>query len=197
MHVESQVAIDVFAVLFLLAGVTVANTDKGKAARCSATNLRTGDILLFKTKGRRNVLDWLASDFSHAGIVFAWAGRTYVLEAREAEGPRDVAGVHLEEATRRVQRYDGEVWVSKATPQNLDPWRLMQKIPQYCELEYDASYRSTILFGRQTSERKVFCSELVVSALHDLGVPTGLRAARTTPDALLKVHSPRVLAQLK
>lgn len=158
--------------------------------RVAVDDLRTGDILLFKSRDPQHPLDALMTTFTHAGLVICWGRKVYVLEAHGAE-PGRPAGVYVHDLLQRLQTYNGDIWGSLgwSNRSGMDAWPLVQQLPFYLSKSYDDSYRWTYLKGRRNPEdSRLYCSELVVLALRDLGVSTSFNPQRTTPDDLLGVY---------
>lgn len=190
------ITIAVFAyIAALVIGAPIPNPRQQPGTTHDASDLRTGDILLYRTAQRRSILDSLVSpQFSHVGIVFLHGGKPFVLEAHAEEKERP-GGVFAYPVEQRVRAYDGEVWASLSPDRRINHWPLSGNIPRYLQLDYDDQYRWTIFrWSRRPGDRRVFCSELVTMALQDLQIGRALQwnPVRTTPDNLLQMYGGEV-----
>lgn len=150
---------------------------RARSRRPLATDVRTGDLVLFERRGVD--LNTVVTHFAHVGIALVIDGVPYVVESH-AEGPRP--GVHMYLLDDRARTYDGDLWIASSTiPLDIDP-------TPYLDCGYDTTYRqhfirSCIVGVRETSRRGVFCSELVALLLRDAGVVID-NPSCATPDSL-------------
>lgn len=168
-------------------------------------SLRTGDIILFRNK-RASLAHDLVSPFTHIGMVVVHGDKKLTLETHAPGDTKalgvDRGGVNMYDLNRRLETYQGMMYVLKARPGLINRGAqaiLKRNIAKYMTIPYDDGAIAhigmyclpkrvcNVCFKAQERTR-MFCSEFLGLVLQDMGIlPPHLEIGCLTPTSFVNL----------
>jgi hypothetical protein len=157
-----------------------------------------GDVIAFGGKGRvSRWIKWLTwSRVSHVGIVgeSKHNGRWQLIESTTLND-EGVSGVQEVDLERRIEAYNGQVWLLKLAPVHFYYSEFEKFISEHIgkEYDYEQAIGSGFIIRNEKCFKKFFCSELVAGALEAAKVIPITNVSEATPKDVISwnIYAPK------
>jgi hypothetical protein len=163
--------------------------------KCNNDNIKTGDIVLFRTKN----ISKLIIPFTHIGMIIFIDNKPYILETHSKNDPLNTGvsteGVNIYNFYDRINTYEGHIYLLKLKKplNNIQKNKLITSIDKYKKIKFIKNYKNyykkyCLINLFKNTNKGMICSEFIYYVLNDIGL---------IQDSLYKCKIPSDFLKLK
>ncbi len=145
--------------------------------KCNNDNIKTGDIVLFRTKN----ISKLIIPFTHIGMIIFIDNKPYILETHSKNDPLNTGvsteGVNIYNFYDRINTYEGHIYLLKLKKplNNIQKNKLITSIDKYKKIKFIKNYKNyykkyCLINLFKNTNKGMICSEFIYYVLNDIGL---------------------------
>jgi hypothetical protein len=148
--------------------------------KCNNDNIKTGDIVLFRSKNKDYLTELIIS-FTHIGMIIFIDNKPYILETHSKNDPLNIGvsteGVNIYNFYNRINKFEGHIYLLKLKKplNNIQENKLITNIDKYKKIKFIKNYKNyykkyCLINLYKNTNKGMICSEFIYYILNNIGL---------------------------